>query len=89
MDTKLDRETKVKWYLPDNALNKSPGWNTFRVHVRDRFPSFRNKTLPVCVINDVLRDYGGKFSSEPRISRVDFDSEKHYTLFILKFGELK
>jgi hypothetical protein len=43
----------------------------------------------MCVINDVLQDYGAKYNSEPRISWVDFNSEKHYTLFILKFGELK
>jgi hypothetical protein len=43
----------------------------------------------MCVINDVLQEYGAKYSAEPRISWVDFNSEKRYMLFILKFGELK
>tara|TARA_R110000851_G_scaffold52050_1_gene123280 strand:+ start:385 stop:654 length:270 start_codon:yes stop_codon:yes gene_type:complete len=89
MDIKLNTKSKFRWYLPDNALNKSPGWNTFRVHVRDRFPTFSDKKIPMCVINDVLQEYGGKYSAEPRISWVDFNSEKRYMLFILKFGELK
>jgi hypothetical protein len=89
MSIKLNTAPSVRRYIPDNALNKSPGWNTFRAHVRERFPTFSDKKLPMCVINDILQDYGAKYSTEPRISWVDFDNEKRYILFVLKFGELK
>lgn len=88
-DYKLNTKSEFRRYLPDNAIDLSPGWNAFRVHIRDRFPTFSGKKIPMCVINDVLQDYGAKYNSELRISWVDFNSEKYYTLFILKFGELK
>jgi hypothetical protein len=75
----------MKWSM---ANRPAPGWSSFLEHLKDRYPTYRKKIIPVCVLNDVLRDYGAKHISVGGRSWIDFDNEKRYTLFILKFGAL-